>query len=66
MDNPYPSNVPLNIGLLNIYLVRNKVEDIVELLNEFQLDLLCITETGLFESIYWHHRGSSAKDSCFT
>ena len=50
MNNPYSSDSALNIGLFNIHSVRNKVEYIIKLLSEFQLDLLCITETWLFES----------------
>ena len=41
---------PLNVGLINIRSIRNKVEYINELLSEFQLDLMCVTETWLFES----------------
>ena len=50
MNNPYSSDSARNIGLLEISSVRNKVEYIIELLSKFQLDLLCITETWLFES----------------
>ena len=44
MNNLFSSYGILNIGLLNIHSVKNKVEYIVELLSEFQLNLLCITE----------------------
>ena len=44
------SGSALTIGLLNVRSIRNKVEYIVELLSEFHLDLLCITETWLLES----------------
>ena len=47
MNNSYSSDGALIIGLLNTRLIRNKVEYIVELLCEFQLDLVCITETWL-------------------
>ena len=50
MNNPYSSDSALNIGLLHIRSIRYKMEYIVELFNEFQLDLLCITETWLLES----------------
>ena len=42
---------PLNVGLINIRSIKNKVEYINELLSEFQLDLMCVTETWLFESM---------------
>ena len=50
MNNPYSSDGAFDIGLLNISSIRSKVKYIVELLSEFQLDLLCITETWLFKS----------------
>ena len=48
-----PIRIPvtsLRMGLFNARSVRNKVEHIVEILNEFKLDVLCITETWLFET----------------
>ena len=50
MNTPYSSDSALNIGLLSICSIRNKVEYIVELLSEFPLDLVCVTETWLYES----------------
>ena len=50
MTNLFSFDGALNIVLLNIRLIGNKVEYIVELFNEFQLDLLCITDTWLLES----------------
>lgn len=50
MSNTPQSFDALNIGLLNIRSLRNKVDYIVELLNEFNLDLLCLTETWLLGS----------------
>ena len=37
----------MKIGLINIHSIRNKLTVISEILNEHQLDLLCITETWL-------------------
>ena len=45
-----PSQSGLNVGLLNIRSMRNKLLYIGELINEFRLDLLCLTETWLLES----------------
>ena len=50
MNYTSSSDCILNIGLLNIRSIRNKVEYIIELLEEFQLDVMCITETWLFET----------------
>ena len=40
----------LRIGLFNTRSVRNKLHHIAETLNEFDLDILCLTETWLFPS----------------
>ena len=40
----------LRIGLFNTQAVRNKLHHIAESLNEFDLDILCLTETWLFSS----------------
>ena len=40
----------LRIGLFNTLSVRNKLHHIAETLNEFDLDILCLTETWLFPS----------------
>ena len=40
----------LRIGLFNTRSVRNKLHHIAETLNEFELDILCLTETWLFPS----------------
>ena len=40
----------LRIGLFNTWSVRNKLHHIAETLNEFDLDILCLTETWLFPS----------------
>ena len=40
----------LRIGLFNTQSVRNKLHHIAETLNEFDLDILCLTETWLFPS----------------
>ena len=40
----------MKVGLINIRSMRNKRETITEILNESELDVLCITETWLFES----------------
>ena len=38
------------MGLLNARSMRNKIDYINEILNEFSLDILCLTETWLLES----------------
>ena len=40
----------LRIGLFNTRSVRNKLHHIAETLNEFDLDILCLTDTWLFSS----------------
>ena len=40
----------LKIGLFNTRSVHNKLHHIAESLNEFDLDILCLTETWLFPS----------------
>ena len=40
----------LRIGLFNTRSVRTKLHHISEILNEFDLDILCLTETWLFPS----------------
>ena len=40
----------LKAGLLNIRSIRNKIIHVVEVLNEFQLHILCLTETWLLPS----------------
>lgn len=40
----------LRVGLLNIRSMRNKMISVVEILNEFGFDILCLTETWLLES----------------
>ena len=50
MTNLYSCDSALTIRLFNICSIRNRVEYTVKLLSEFQLDLLCITETWLFKS----------------
>ena len=50
MNNPFSYDSALNNEILNILSVTNKVKYIVELLSKLQLDLLCITETWLFQS----------------
>ena len=44
------SRTPLIVGLLNCRSMRNKIIFIAETLKEFNLDILCITETWLFSS----------------
>ena len=41
---------PLKAGLFNIRSMRNKLGFVIELLHEFDLDVLCLTETWLFPS----------------
>ena len=50
MNNIHQSIHALNIGLLNVRSLRNKVHYVAELLREFNLDMLCLTETWLLES----------------
>ena len=40
----------MRAGLFNIRSMRNKVSHVNEFLNEFNLDILCLTETWLFPS----------------
>lgn len=40
----------IHVGLLNVRSLRNKVDHIGELLSEFNLDMLCLTETWLHET----------------
>ena len=37
----------MRIGLINIRSIRNKLGHVVEVLSEFNLDVLCLTETWL-------------------
>ena len=47
MNNNQQSIHLFNIGLINVCYLMNKVDYVVELLSEFNLDLLCLTETWL-------------------
>lgn len=40
----------MKLGLLNVRSLRNKMDHICEILDERNLDVLCLTETWLFES----------------
>ena len=44
------SSSPIKIGLLNIRSIRNKISYVSELVSEFNLDVLCLTETWLLRS----------------
>ena len=48
MNNSFSSDSALNIGLLNILQLETRLVYIVELLSEFLLDFMCITETWLY------------------
>ena len=50
VNSSFNNNNFLKFGLINIHSIRNKLTTVSEILDETQLDLLCITETWLHVS----------------
>ena len=49
MNNIHQSIHTLNTGLLNVHSLRNRLHYVAEFLREFNLDMLCLTDTWLLE-----------------